>query len=93
MIGTFGRVTVIGTQSPVVGAVPVVWTIVRRGATGDGGTPGAVGTASVVDPAVALSCTSFVTPTATITPPTASAHTARRRASLTFWTRGLMKSI
>jgi hypothetical protein len=84
---------VIGTQSPVVGAVPVVTTRVRVEASRGVGTPGAVGATTAGDEVVALSCTSFVIPTATITPPTASAHAPSRRASLAFRTRGLMKSI
>ena len=82
MTGTFGRVTVIGLQSPVVGATPVVTTGTGFGATvvvGEGVVVGAaaiVGEVTLVCAFAVLSCTSLVK-YAAITPPAASAHATR----------------
>ena len=85
MTGTFGRVTVIGLQSPVVGATPVVTTGTGFGAVVVGGAVG-VGGASVVGPVAivcalaVLSCTSSLK-VAAITPPATSAHATNTRAN------------
>src|SRR5580765_4173929 len=81
--GILGRVTVIGVQSPVDGATPVVCTNVVVGVTGVVGMTAVVRvTAEVVVAAVTavLSWTSFAK-NAKITPPAASAHATRTRAS------------
>ena len=80
MTGTFGRLTVIGVQSPVVGATPVVTTGAGFGAAAvvDGAV--IVGAITVGGAFAVLSCTSLVK-NAAITPPAASAHATNTMAN------------